>query len=424
MLNGIHLADYGNHRDTRVTFGRMTALVGQNGAGKTSLLRAVMEVDKALSRQEGSSGASEQSKIRSGSSAWMAAASWAGSLETGAGDKQDGAWAFRTGSQVFRQWIWGAGLDFANDWVPDPRDNWEDIAQWRGGDIEFSEDNLSALTGPIFPGQIVQPLTGEARPTWLSRYFKTAASYLQGPSYSERLNPVLSEDCRDLAWMIAYLKGDEDEVFADIMRALRAVVPAFRQVRNRPVPVKRLEKKEIVISSQKRLYDEEQTVMGQQLRFDMASGSDLPASAISEGTLVTLAILTAIIHDDSPARNVRPGKAPGTRTILLDDIESGLHPSAQRDLVRQLRRLQETRPELQIIFSSHSPYIIDEMRPEEVWLFAPDQEGIAHCAKLSDHPDAGRALDVLTTGEFWSAEGESWVLDPGKRANAEVPATN
>ena len=243
---------------------------------------------------------------------------------------------------------------------------------------------------------------------------KTAGSHLRDPSYSERSIPILSEDCHDLAWMIAYLKGDKDELFAGVTKALQKVVPAFQRVRHRPIAMKRLERKELIINRTPRPYDDEQTVMGQELRFDMASGSDLPASAVSEGTLVTLAILTAIMHEDKFM------KAVGTRTVLLDDIESGLHPSAQRDLVRQLRCLQETRPELQIIFSSHSPYIIDEMPPEDVWLFAPDKEGIAHCAKLSDHPDAKRALEVLTTGEFWSAEGESWVLDRAKQSNEKT----
>jgi len=51
------------------------------------------------------------------------------------------------------------------------------------------------------------------------------------------------------------------------------------------------------------------------------------------------------------------------------------------------------------------------MKPEEVWLFAPDAEGCAVTKRLDAHPNAKRALEVLTTGEFWSAEGEGWVLE-------------
>lgn len=64
----------------------------------------------------------------------------------------------------------------------------------------------------------------------------------------------------------------------------------------------------------------------------------------------------------------------------------------------------------QIVLTSHSPYIVDELEADEVWLLATDEEGVAQARRLSDHPDAERALEVLTTGEFWSAEGEDWVV--------------
>jgi predicted ATPase len=179
------------------------------------------------------------------------------------------------------------------------------------------------------------------------------------------------------------------------------------------VRVARIERKSITINKQERSFDEEQSVMGQELIFDMVSGEGLPANFVSDGTLIVLAILTAVIHGNLVSK-----------TILLDDIEQGLHPKAQRTLIRQLRKLQEVRPELQIIVSSHSPYIVDELSPEEVWLFAPDKEGCATYARLSDHPDVDQALKILTTGEFWSSEGEEWVLDSKKRTKhrEEQPA--
>ncbi len=393
----------------------MTALVGQNGAGKTNLLRGIMELGKRAFGQTVVKSDADDRKVRSGASEWLISASWSGLLRVDDDEEQSGSWGVRIGPQKKTLWLWRTESEDDKSWVPCPQDALEKIPAWYGGNPTTME-MYSALSGEVEPGKVVRTIGFRLDSLWGCPYFKTAGGYLQKPSYSENSTPFLSEDCSDLAWVIAYLKGDKDECFAEITESLRKVVPTFLRVRNRPAPVNRVAKKEIVINKESRLYDEEQTVMGQELRFDMASGLNLAASAISEGTLITLAVLTAIMHDSDQWKGV------GTKTILLDDIESGLHPSAQRDLIRQLQRLQDTRPELQIIFSSHSPYIIDEMRPGDVWLFAPDKEGIAHCAKLSDHPDAKRALEVLTTGEFWSAEGENWVLDRAKQSNEEAAA--
>lgn len=109
--------------------------------------------------------------------------------------------------------------------------------------------------------------------------------------------------------------------------------------------------------------------------------------------------------------------------IMLDDIELGLHPRAQRDLMRQLKKIQELKPDLQILVSTHSPYIVDELPPEDVWLFTTDEEGCAVTKRLSDHPDAKKALKVLTTGEFWSSQGEKWVAErPEKEKRIETAA--
>lgn len=46
--------------------------------------------------------------------------------------------------------------------------------------------------------------------------------------------------------------------------------------------------------------------------------------------------------------------------VLIDEIESSLHPRAQRRLIRDLAQVARDR-ECQIILSTHSPYVIDEL---------------------------------------------------------------
>ena len=49
--------------------------------------------------------------------------------------------------------------------------------------------------------------------------------------------------------------------------------------------------------------------------------------------------------------------------IVIDEIESSLHPRAQRRLIRELAE-QCRNQEAQIILSTHSPYILEELPPE------------------------------------------------------------
>lgn len=54
---------------------------------------------------------------------------------------------------------------------------------------------------------------------------------------------------------------------------------------------------------------------------------------------------------------------PKYAIVLVDEIESSLHPRFQRRLMRDLARLALER-ELQIVLTTHSPFILDELPPE------------------------------------------------------------
>jgi predicted ATPase len=49
--------------------------------------------------------------------------------------------------------------------------------------------------------------------------------------------------------------------------------------------------------------------------------------------------------------------------VLIDEVETSLHPRAQRRLMRDLARIAREK-ELQIILTTHSPYVLDELPPE------------------------------------------------------------
>jgi hypothetical protein len=60
--------------------------------------------------------------------------------------------------------------------------------------------------------------------------------------------------------------------------------------------------------------------------------------------------------------------------VLIDEIESSLHPRAQRRLIRDVATVCRER-ELQIILTTHSPYVLEEL-PREARLQIFEQDGM------------------------------------------------
>jgi predicted ATPase len=109
---------------------------------------------------------------------------------------------------------------------------------------------------------------------------------------------------------------------------------------------------------------------------------------------------------------------PRPRLLLLDDIDKALHPLAQRELVGQIRKVLEMDPDLQILATSHSPYMLDHFDARDVLVTALRPDGSTACAPLTEHPDFNRWRSSTRTGELWSFLGEDWVTQQARAAEA------
>jgi predicted ATPase len=141
-----------------------------------------------------------------------------------------------------------------------------------------------------------------------------------------------------------------------------------------------------------------------EIRFDTINGKGLKASQVSEGTLLTLGLLTAI-HGVN-----RPG------ILLLDDIDRALHPRAQWELIGLLRGVLETHADIQIAATTHSPYLLDKMDPSEVRITSLRANGSTACEPLTSHPKFAKWKGEFHSGEMWSVFGEEWVATPAGSA--------
>lgn len=213
--------------------------------------------------------------------------------------------------------------------------------------------------------------------------YKLNAANIAAPAYSDQPGTDVDYLGSHTAVALASLKLGYDEVFARIEEELRQIIPNVKRVRLRQEKVKQ----------------GTQEVLGNKIFFDFRGAPGVPAHAASEGTLIVLALLT-ILHGPN-----RPN------VLLLDDVAQSLHPHAQMELVKLLRRLLEANPELQIVATTHSPYVLDQVEPKDVHAFALRENGTAAVKCLAEHPEAEKLKGTMSAGQLWTLDPESeWVL--------------
>jgi hypothetical protein len=74
-----------------------------------------------------------------------------------------------------------------------------------------------------------------------------------------------------------------------------------------------------------------------------------------------------------------------------------------------IRAVMERRPALQVVATSHSPFLFEQVRGAEVRVMALNAEGHACVQPLTAHPEYDRWARSMSTGEVWANVGEAWV---------------
>lgn len=122
---------------------------------------------------------------------------------------------------------------------------------------------------------------------------------------------------------------------------------------------------------------------------------------VSDGTLKMLAYLIAL-NDPAPPP-----------LIGIEEPENYLHPRLLDGLVGECRQAACAS---QIMVSTHSPYFVDGLRPEELWVVYRDSKGYAVVKRAADIKGVRENLEAgAKLGELWM-EGYFGVGDPLARS--------
>jgi predicted ATPase len=204
------------------------------------------------------------------------------------------------------------------------------------------------------------------------------AAEIAKPSVTQQTPPPVGIGGDGLPSLLGYLKLRDDELFDRVEERLCRVIPNVKKLR--------IDRK-----------TGGSGIAPESLLFDTTFAPKVPADQMSDGTLYILALIVAILGPHRP------------KTLLIDDIDLRIHPKAQYELVTLLKEFLKEHRDLQIIATSHSPYILDKLEPSEVRVTGLGEDGSVVVARLDEHPAFEKWKSSMSPGEFWSHTGEDWL---------------
>lgn len=185
----------------------------------------------------------------------------------------------------------------------------------------------------------------------------------------------LSKTGDNLPNVIQYLKEQHSERLEEIIQVLQRRVPRLERVEAEPMPDGRL------------------LLQIKDAPFDRPVLSRFA----SDGTLKTLSYLT-VLYDPAPPQ-----------FIGIEEPENFLHPRLLPELAEECRSASERS---QLLVTTHSPFFLNSMRPEEVRVLYRDESGFTQARKASDITGIREFVaEGASMGHLW-LEGYFGLGDP------------
>jgi len=117
----------------------------------------------------------------------------------------------------------------------------------------------------------------------------------------------------------------------------------------------------------------------------------------SDGTLKMLAYLT-VLYDPEPPQ-----------LVGIEEPENYLHPRLLPELVEECR---EASAHTQLMVTSHSPFFVNGLRPDELWVLYRDARGYTRAKRAADMPGIKEFMvEGALLGQLWM-EGRFEYGDP------------
>jgi predicted ATPase len=354
MLKRFHIESFKVIGTLDITLDRLTVLVGPNACGKSSVLQAMSLLcrmrDKAPEEIFGELKAIQEQTTLDATAPLLLRAQ---------------------GESFTIEWC-AKALGKKSSWSEDEAPQ---LSYESAGERRIYKD-VWGKTSKLIEDALVLPK---------SELFQFEFENLAAPAVI-RPAPRLAANGSGLAAVLGHLALEQPLVFQRIHDAILAVIPSIRRVRVRHT----VTYGQPLDSSGRMVQGANANMPAYEILFDTRSGRDIPAKAMSDGTLRVLALLTAALSHEPP------------NLILLDDLERGIHPRAMVELVRLLQKTLDEVPDLQIVATTHSPDLLDQLDPSQIRLLWLGEDGLTRCVSMNEHLDFDAWRDIMTPGEMWA----------------------
>ncbi|MEG3868565.1 AAA family ATPase [Microcoleus sp. Z1_B2] len=117
------------------------------------------------------------------------------------------------------------------------------------------------------------------------------------------------------------------------------------------------------------------------------------AQQMSDGTLKVFAYLL-LLEDPSPPP-----------FLCIEEPENGLYHKLLETLVREFREHATARKRSQVFVTTHQPYFVDALNPEEVWVLEKGEDGFSTIRRASQDPLINNLVsEGLPLGGLWYSD--------------------